>query len=173
MRVLGRGDPSELLNTPRSNWWTGLTTDACSRPSAISRLPRPKSAPTPCWTTHPWQHNLMKLAFGNPGAVHNSFGQISCERPERRVNASAAFSSAGASAPNCGIARHSSSGVAASSKNALDWQSMELRLTAGGAIQRVVNHSRCRNGLTRASSATAMVGTPMAANPLLFRHTFD
>jgi len=32
------------------------STGACSHPSATSRLPKPRSSTTPCWTTHPWQH---------------------------------------------------------------------------------------------------------------------
>ena len=52
-----------------ANGWTGLTTAACSRPSAISRRPKLRNATTPCWTTPQWPHNLSRLASGNPGAV--------------------------------------------------------------------------------------------------------
>ena len=72
-RFLGLDDgdntPDETTNTPRSNGWTGSTTVASSRPSAIYRLPKPRNATTPCWTP-PWPHNLSRMASGNPGAVH-------------------------------------------------------------------------------------------------------
>lgn len=36
------GDHSKPLNTPRSNGESASTTSACSRPSAISRPPKPE-----------------------------------------------------------------------------------------------------------------------------------
>lgn len=69
------GDHLKHRSTPRSNGWTGSTIGDCSRQSAISRLPKPKNDTTPCRATHPWQHNLMRLASGNPGAVESDDAQ--------------------------------------------------------------------------------------------------
>lgn len=64
------GDHLKPWNMPRSNGRTGSTIDASSRPSVISRQPKPRSDNAPCWTTRPWQHNLSRKTSGNPGAVH-------------------------------------------------------------------------------------------------------
>lgn len=55
-----------------ANGWTGSTTGACSRPSATSRLLTLRNDTTPCWATHPWLHNLSRMASNNPGAVQSA-----------------------------------------------------------------------------------------------------
>lgn len=70
----GAAESSSTVTTPCS------TTAACSSPWAIAHLPTPKNATTQYWTTDLWQHNLLKLASGNPEAVQ----QISGWNPIRR-----------------------------------------------------------------------------------------
>ena len=59
----------EAVEYATLEWVDWSTTGASSRPLAISHPPKPSSATTPCWTPLPWQHNLSRMASGNPGAV--------------------------------------------------------------------------------------------------------
>jgi putative transposase len=59
----------EAVEYATLEWVECLTIGGCSRPSVTSRLPKPRSAITPCWTTRPWLRNLIQMASGNPGAV--------------------------------------------------------------------------------------------------------
>src|SRR5512132_314684 len=67
------GAASRPSSSPRSNGSTGSTTDACSRPSATYRRPKPKRASTRKSTSSPWWRDSKYLASGKPGAVHTSF----------------------------------------------------------------------------------------------------
>lgn len=80
----------EAVDTPRSNGSTGSTTGACSSRSATSRPPKQKNDTTPCWTTHPWQHNSSQMASGNLGAVQAVLTQLPRkENPFKREKADA------------------------------------------------------------------------------------
>lgn len=64
---------------------TGSTIADSSRPLATSRLPKPRSVTTPCWTTHPWPHNLNRMTSGKPGAVQSEPVKVQAFIPERPV----------------------------------------------------------------------------------------